>query len=188
MNMPILGYNILDVNRKVDRGATPIAHGLSKFCIGELTVNYSTLPLFARKVCNICGESKPLSEFHKGNGPDGLRQACKPCINAQNRGIYQKNHDSHLEAKRRYRRENPEARRATVIQHEERHAEKRAAYHAVWRAIKKGKMLPPSACRCARCQSPAEIYHHHSYEPQFWFDVTPLCRACHGEEHRAYAE
>lgn len=150
-------------------------------------MSHSTLPLFAFKVCTACGEAKPYSEFHKqSRNSDALRSMCKVCTNAQNRGIYERDKPSHLEAKRRYRRENPEARRATVLQHEERHAEKRAAYHAVWRAIKRGELPAPSTRVCARCHAPAEIYHHHSYEPHFWFDVEPLCRSCHGEEHRVY--
>lgn len=150
-------------------------------------MSYSTLPLFAFKVCTSCGEAKPLSEYHKqSRNGDTLRSMCKVCTNAQNRDIYQKNHDAHLEAKRRYRRKNPDARRATVAQHEERHAEKRAAYHAVWKAIRNGELLPPSSHGCTHCDAQAEIYHHWSYKREHWLDVTPLCRICHGKEHHAY--
>jgi len=149
-------------------------------------MNYHTLPLFALKVCKTCGESKPLTEYHKGNDADGLRHACKSCTNAQNRSIYQKNHDEHLEAKRRYRRENPDARRATIAQHEQRHAEKRAAYYAVWLEIKRGNLPRPSTQMCAICSGRAAIYHHFSYEPEHMLDVTPLCRVCHGKEHQKY--
>ena len=81
--------------------------------------DHTTLQPSALKVCTICGEAKPLSEFHKGNAADGLRYACKVCTNAQNRGIYEKNKDAHIEAKRRYRAENPEARRATLRKHQD---------------------------------------------------------------------
>lgn len=183
--MADFSYNTGVVNRKVDHGTTGIARGLSK-SDRRLTMDHSTLPLFARKVCIACGDSKPLSEFHKGNGNDGLRFACKACTNAQNRGIYYENRDAHLEAKRRYREQNPDNRRATLKKHTENHLMQRRAHYAVNRAIANGKLLPACECACAHCGVQAETLHHWSYEREHWLDVIPLCRACHGKEHRAY--
>lgn len=184
--MTILGYNTGVNLIKSSGSASTLRYPFSTDVRGIDTMIDHTLPLFAFKVCSTCGEAKPHSEYHKGNANDGLRHACKACTNAQNRGIYYQNHESHLEAKRRYRRENPDARRATIAQHEQRHAEKRDAYHAVWHAIKRGELPRPSTLACAKCQAPAEIYHHHSYEEQYWLDVEPLCRTCHGKEHHAH--
>src|SRR4051794_22939314 len=96
-NMVNLEYNYTSSNRINDHGATGIARGLATTFQGGSYMNYSTLPLFALKVCTVCGDAKPLSEYHKQG--ENLRPACKACTNAQNRSIYQKNHDSHLEAK-----------------------------------------------------------------------------------------
>lgn len=180
----VLMYNTGVVNRKIDRGATLIAHGLATTFLGGSYMDHSTLPLFAFKTCTSCNQSKPLAEFHKqGNG---LRPTCKACTNEQNRATYQKNHDEHLEAKRRYRSEHPEARHETVRAYDQRHAEKRKAHVAVKLAIYAGKLAPASERTCDRCGAPAAMYHHHSYEEQYRLDVVPLCRICHGKEHRAY--
>lgn len=149
-------------------------------------MDYHTLPLFARKTCTACGESKPLSEFHKGRDSFGLRQTCKACTNAQNRGIYERNKPAHLESKRRYRRENPDARRATLQKHTETHRQQWRAYYTVKRAITRGDLLPVRERVCEHCGQQAETYHHWSYQREHWLDVIPLCRVCHGKEHQKY--
>lgn len=46
-------------------------------------------PTTTAKVCTKCGETKPLGEFGKRRtSADGLQYACKPCLNANNRGRY----------------------------------------------------------------------------------------------------
>lgn len=179
-----LGYNT-GVNLIVDRGATGIARGQATTYSGGSYMDHSTLPLFALKVCTKCGEAKPHTEYHN-HSRGGLRPACKVCTNAQNRSVYYKNHDEHLESKRRYRAENPDARRETVRAYDARHALKRKAHAAVKHEIRMGRLPRASELACATCGGGAEIYHHHSYERRFWLDVKPLCRTCHGEEHRVY--
>lgn len=147
-------------------------------------MSHSTPQPSALKVCTKCGESKPLTEFHQRG--KSLRPACKACTNAQNRSIYEKNHDNHLETKRRYRLENPGARRETVRAYDDRHREKRKAHAAVKHEINRGGLPRAADCTCYLCGEPAAIYHHHSYARQHWLDVKPMCRVCHGKEHRAY--
>jgi hypothetical protein len=57
------------------------------------------------KVCNKCGETKSLDEFHKRKGsPDGHQYACKPCTNAVSLQ-WQRNHpESARESQRKYQR------------------------------------------------------------------------------------
>lgn len=176
-------YNGDILNRRVDRRDALTSGGLGKFYEGELTMSDHTLDASSVKTCTCCGETKSLTEYHKHGS--GLRPACKACTNAQNRSIYQKNKPSHLASKRRYRAENYEARLATVRAYDQRNEMKRRAHRAVKHAIRSGKMSPVQNCLCVRCGAPAEIYHHHSYMPLFWLDVEPVCRVCHGEEHRA---
>lgn len=177
-------YTTRVFNRKIDHGATLIARGLATTFQGGSYMIHSTPQPSALKVCSKCGESKPHSEFHKGKDNDGLRHTCKACVNAQNRSIYEQNKDAHLEAKRRYRRENPEARRATLRKYEQVHRHKRHAHYAIKHEIRDGRMPSASECQCAHCGNSAETYHHWSYEREHWLDVTPLCRECHGREHR----
>jgi hypothetical protein len=44
------------------------------------------------KTCTKCGETKPLSEFHRAaKGKDGTRPDCKMCVNAQH-AAYRRDH------------------------------------------------------------------------------------------------
>ena len=50
-----------------------------------------TAPVLVVKRCSACGETKPLSEFHKHSGaPDGRQSYCKPCKNASVRATQAK--------------------------------------------------------------------------------------------------
>lgn len=83
--MVYFGYNTGVVNRKVDRGATGIAHGLSKFYLGELTMSHSNPQPSALKVCSKCGEAKPLTQFTQrktGRQAGSYEARCKECMRA----------------------------------------------------------------------------------------------------------
>lgn len=43
------------------------------------------------RVCNVCSEEKPLSEYHKAGNSSGHQYTCKPCAIARNREHYQAN-------------------------------------------------------------------------------------------------
>lgn len=112
-----LGYNTPILNQIVDRGATGIAHGLSK-SLGRLTMPHSTSQLPCVKVCSKCKETKPLGAFHKRTqSKDGRTQPCKDCCAELRRQYYQShkaesaeqsrvwregNHDRHIQNKRRW--------------------------------------------------------------------------------------
>lgn len=178
-----LWYN--EVTSISSRGAALTAPGLGN-CHGRTaTMSDHTADALRVKVCTKCGEAKPITEFHRqAHSPDGLHPACKSCTNAQNRSIYKAHKLAHLEAKRRYRAQNPDARLATIRKYDAINAMARKAHRAVRHAIAVGDIRPVHECVCQRCGNQAEVYHHESYEPERWLDVQPLCRVCHGEIHR----
>jgi len=53
------------------------------------------------------------------------------------------------------------------------------AHRAVSNAVNEGKLPHISTRQCNKCGGQAVDYHHHSYEPECWLDVEPLCRSCH---------
>ena len=65
------------------------------------------------KTCRICGELKPLAEFHRAAGMrDGHRSECKPCFRAISAARYRANPEPVKERARRWQQENPERHRA----------------------------------------------------------------------------
>lgn len=53
------------------------------------------------RICEICGEGKPNSEFSKHSGyKDGLRKTCKECDNKRSKSYYQKNRKRILKRRR----------------------------------------------------------------------------------------
>ena len=45
------------------------------------------------KICNKCGQEKPLSDFQFRKDIGAYRHACKECLNKQKRELYDKNHE-----------------------------------------------------------------------------------------------
>jgi hypothetical protein len=61
------------------------------------------------KRCNVCGISKPLSDFYANKrGRDGRRPDCKACNLARRKAAYRANPAPAIERVLRWRRENPE--------------------------------------------------------------------------------
>jgi hypothetical protein len=50
------------------------------------------------KRCSKCGEVKPLSEFHRGQGRGGVRADCKVCFRARRKALYDADPDLRREA------------------------------------------------------------------------------------------
>ena len=63
----------------------------------ELTDQYDNEGNIVAKVCGVCGELKPISEFYKnGKGPTGqyrYRRDCKQCYRLANQGRTQEYRD-----------------------------------------------------------------------------------------------
>lgn len=80
------------------------------------------------RICKVCGEAKPVSEYHKDKGgTDGLRAQCKPCRNGYMTGYYEKNRDKRVAYEQERRTNNAEHMRALDMARYERHREKRIA-------------------------------------------------------------
>lgn len=69
-------------------------------------------------------------------------------------------------------------------QWKENNPEKYKAKYSVNNAILAGKLQPVKTKRCAHCGKQAQSYHHHSYHPENWLHVTPLCNLCHKQADR----
>lgn len=79
------------------------------------------------KICKVCGETKPLEQFHRAAGMrDGHRNECKSCLNARHRGWYERNREYAIERTRRWARENPERLAETRRKYHEEHREERS--------------------------------------------------------------
>jgi hypothetical protein len=71
-----------------------------------------------------------------------------------------------------------------VRQWQAKNPEKMAAQKYIREQIRCGLMPSPKELKCARCHSPAHVYHHRcGYLEKHWGDVEPLCWYCHGRAH-----
>lgn len=86
------------------------------------------------KTCNTCGETKPLTSFHKkAASPDGLQRTCKTCVKKANAVWYAKNSDRVKANVAEWQRRNPAARKAHGAAWRAAHAESKKAYDDGWR-------------------------------------------------------
>lgn len=145
------------------------------------------------KVCLICKEQKPASQFYKQKrGSGGIHQYCSRCFNRyteerrrlperkQKRRAYIQSKSAGDAVRARNRRSAKAAR--------ERYPEKQAARKAVRRALDLGTLTIPAACEvCRAVPSPDRRggrtlhAHHDDYEQPL--SVRWLCRACHVVAH-----
>lgn len=154
------------------------------------------------KQCSRCGQTKPLTEFHKALlGLHGRTSLCKVCRAEQARLRFESKRDQILEQTRAYRERNAEAlrekakeryRRPQIKVHlKAKQRERRAAdpnkmraRFAVSVALRRGQLTKPRACqRCSTTSARRLIAHHHSYEPAHWLDVEFICDRCHMRDH-----
>lgn len=154
------------------------------------------------KACTCCGVTKPLEAFY----PKGARHAsrCKVCerrrkreewaadvetARAKRRGRYWANVDKER-ARNAASMRSERGRQGNIIAvlaYQQRNPEKVAAWRAVSRAIRDGRLSVPSICQAAGCDRPADHKHHLSYHPARHDDVVPLCRHHHEQVHHCGA-
>ncbi len=101
--------------------------------------NYETRVPLGFKVCVRCGETKPLSEFHRSSDKrDGRTSLCKPCACANTRA-YNAAHKAEAEAYRQANREHMrEVDRKWYAAHPE-HRERKKTYSKQWREANQEK-------------------------------------------------
>lgn len=137
------------------------------------------------KTCKKCVELLPIERFNKNRlSKDGLRSDCKEC-----QGDYNKEHRQvcreHYKTFDKERAKTPERVEELAIArdlHRERHPVKYKARCAVNNAIRDGRLTRPEECSVC-CKECIPDGHHHSYEKEFWLDVTWVCRDCHIKLH-----
>ena len=120
------------------------------------------------KLCHKCGEVLPVSAFNKDkHTKTGLSCYCRECRKRIN------SEWAKTDVKKAYR-----------AKHYLAHPQEFKARRAVRTEIRSGRMAPAAACECVDCGAQAMDLHHHSYEPEHWLDVVPLCRSCHQKRHQ----
>lgn len=124
-----------------------------------------------QKTCRECGESKPLSAFHRGSGAQGRVPRCEPCQRVH--------HKQHQEA---YRRRHPGLDTEETRRYAAKYPERRKARTLVTVALRKGELVRPD--RCTACGEPAFVQaHHEDYAKPL--DVVWLSASCHQQAHIA---
>ena len=135
------------------------------------------------KKCFKCQHVKPITEFYRHPSmADGHLNKCKFCAKVDSAIQRAKNDEGRLAYERqRARTEQRRAlRRRTVAAYRRKYPERTAAYNAVARAIRMGKLLKPS--RCQGCERAADLKaHHEDYSQKL--DVIWLCARCHLHHH-----
>lgn len=81
------------------------------------------------RICKVCNEGKPLSEYHKDSGgTDGYRAQCKPCRNGYMKDYYLREDPEAKSARlKQYRLDNADRMRAVDMARYERDKDKRIA-------------------------------------------------------------
>jgi hypothetical protein len=152
--------------------------------------------------CTKCKTEKPRSEFYRRTGtPKGLCPWCKDCnhkAHREYRATARGQELAKLASKRYHRSEygkemnrqrarqyaadpkNKKRIRARIRKYQKRNLLKSATKSAVWRAVRAGRLLKPTACSC--CREKVIVYaHHEDYSKPL--DVIWLCRQCHNDLH-----
>lgn len=139
------------------------------------------------KTCSKCKETKSLSEFYKSRrSKDGRQGYCKSCVKAYQQRFKGKAAISDRVVQKAYHQN--ERGKAAMKRFYARNPNYRKATHAVYCAVRAGRLPRPDTLQCHYCPNPAQQYHHwHGYEPECWLDVVPACVECHTKEHRKIA-
>lgn len=136
------------------------------------------------KVCFKCHHQKPLTEFYRHpRMADGHLNKCKTCtrvdvrINRVVRDEYYLAYDR-SRASLHHRRED---RRRRNARYRRMHPEREAAYRAVARALKSGRLEKAPACEGCTASCALHAHHQNYAEP---LNVVWLCARCHAHHHR----
>lgn len=144
------------------------------------------------KVCSVCGQEKPLSEFNKNkNRADGLQEKCRACFSEYNRRRYLSNPEKFKKAAKARRDFDPRADFETRVKACKKNPTKKNAYMAVDAAVRAGVIERPDHCTGCGCPDTEHRIeaHHASYERPL--EVVWLCTPCHrrlDQQRRKYEE
>ena len=107
----------------------------------------------------------------------------KDQMNDRSRKYYENNREQLLERDRQRYQDDREKYSQKNKKYRAQNQSKIRAHIAVRDAVLLGKLAPIKQCTCSECGKPAENYHHNSYHPDKWLEVTPLCVGCHRRWH-----
>lgn len=131
-----------------------------------------------KKACRKCGETKPLSAFHRNaEMRDGHYHECKDCKRARAKSRYLDNIDEQREYNRTRYQRNPQWYKDRQRESCAREPEKHRARVALNRAVMDGK-ISKQPCHCGEPKAQA---HHDDYSKPL--DVRWLCVKHHNEAH-----
>lgn len=137
--------------------------------------------------CPNCRVEKPYEDFNKKlrSGPLepwNLRR-CKACAHAD----YEKRYANPARraalnsSSQAWKDRRPERHAELARDYRRRHPEKVIAQNRLNYAVRKGLIQRKP---CEACGTTEKVHaHHHSYEPEHWYDVRWLCYVCHKLEH-----
>jgi len=135
------------------------------------------------KECFKCHHAKPLSEFYRhARMADGHLNKCKACTRVDTR-INRAMRDKYYLAYDRSRASLPhrrEDRRRRKRRYRRKHPEREAAYRAVARAFKSGRLTKPLECQGCGAIGSLHAHHQNYQEP---LKVVWFCARCHQHHH-----
>lgn len=135
------------------------------------------------KKCSKCGETKPLTEFHKSyRGADGHRGYCKVCQQAVYRTWHEANKERRAATVKAWHEANPDKVKAQRERNMERWPEKTAARTAVMHAVAAGTLVRQP---CEVCGALEVHGHHDDYSQPL--AVRWLCPKHHTEHHTSFS-
>lgn len=135
------------------------------------------------KQCKYCGQSKPLSEYHKNkNYADGHKAHCKDC----NRAYSIKWRNENIEYARAKDRERGNRQDPDYVKaYRKSNPIKYGAHKLLNNRLRSGEIVKPKCCEV--CGSDAKLHgHHDDYSKPL--DVRWLCPACHKKWHKENGE
>lgn len=156
----------------------------------ELIRTYTRTPVSSahprHKTCQTCKTYQPLAAFPRHRGSrDGHRVHCRDCLLS---GRYQPKPETPAQsARRKVRQSTPKSRRshaAALQRWAEREPLQVLAKKEVNKAVLTRRLIKSQRCQAEGCSSTKNIEaHHHSYQPEHWFDVLWCCAPCHRRGH-----
>ena len=135
------------------------------------------------KECFKCHQVKPLTEFYRHRRmADGHLNKCKACTRVDALIHRSLNMERCLEYERRRNRcaHRRLDRAVRNKRYRQEHPEREAAYRAVRRALRAGRLAKPPKCQGCGCRTELHA-HHEDYEQPL--NVVWLCARCHAEHH-----
>lgn len=134
------------------------------------------------KACSRCGVVQPRANYYDLKAAtDGKRSHCKTCHKAICAEWSSRNQRKANESRKRWSERNPNKVANKTRSYRARNPEKYRAHWIVQYHVKKGNIVPPTACE--RCGAPGRLdAHHDDYSKPL--EVRWLCPPCHGLTRR----